>query len=302
MMDSPNLTRHTPVLRDEVLALLAPKSGESALDVTLGLGGHAEAILTATGPNGMLTGIDADGRNLASAKQRLSSFADRVHYIHANFRELPSLHLEPVDILLADVGLSSPHLDDPARGFSFRADGPLDMRFDTEHGRPASQLLADSTEDERTEIFRIYGELPRARTLARALEKAPVTRTQELVAVVQATYGWKAPAMMPQVFQALRIAVNDELNALQTLLTVGPILLKPGGRMAVISFHSLEDRLVKHVFRTLTTFERDEITGRRVGEPPFALLTRKPVRPSEAEVGVNPRARSALLRAVVRRV
>lgn len=272
----------------------------TVLDVTLGLGGHAECLLEAMNGQGRYIGLDADERNLAVARERLKRFGAAADLRHANFRDLPSLDLPPLDLLLADLGLSSPHIDDPERGFSFRFDGPLDMRFDAQAGEPASEKISEATEEELTNVLRTYGELPQARRLALTLKEAPPATTSALKAAVEKVCGWRAPRVLPQVFQALRIWVNDEMGALDILLENGPKLLQPGGRMAVISYHSLEDRPVKHAFRRLTTPERDPVTGKALGPAPFTLLTKKPVRPSPEEEAENPRSRSAVLRAIRR--
>ncbi len=291
---------HQPVLQTVASELLSLRAGESVLDVTLGLAGHASTFLALTSPSGTLVGLDADTKNLAVARERLAPFGDRVRLLHANFAELPTLGLEPVDVLFADLGLSSPHIDHPERGFTFRADGPLDLRFDQTSGLPVSEMLARAEEHTLVMVFRQYGELKDIRRLIASIRTKHPTTTKEMVACAEEAYGWKAPKFLPQVFQALRMWVNDELGALDTLLRVGPTLLKAGGRMAVISYHSLEDRPVKQMFKTLTTPEKDPITGRVSKEAPYELVTAKPIRPSEAEIQNNQRARSALLR-IIRR-
>lgn len=309
---------HTPVLLRESLNLLTPKPGEVVVDVTLGLGGHALAFLERIGGKGKLIGIDADERNLEATAVLLerantstalsagsvsesrgfstrrpfgSPRSKRTEFIHANFRDLPALHLPQCDILFADLGLSSPHLDDPERGFSFRSDAPLDMRFDQTQGESASDLLRQAEEGYLLKIFREYGELSDARPLVKAIltrrKKNPLQRTSDLVDAAKEAYGWKAQKLLPQIFQALRIAVNDEIGALASLLEHGPLLLSQGGRMGVISFHSLEDRMVKQRFASLTP---------RGAVSQYTLLTPKPIKPTMGEVAANPRARSARLR------
>ncbi len=293
---------HAPVLEKEVMQLLAPMSDETLLDVTLGLGGHAKRFLEMTAPNGKLFALDADSKNLEQAHEVLLDFDNRMELRHLNFGQITDLEFPPLDILFADLGLSSPHLDDPERGFSFRTDAPLDMRFDRTSGITASQLIKTSDEDALTKIFRGFGELyPQAKRLAKTLAGSDVLTTFHLKAIVEQTFGFKAKSLMPQVFQALRIAVNDELRSLQELLRVGPTLLAIGGRMGVISFHSLEDRMVKHTFRSLTTPVKDDITGKVAIAAPFELLTHKSVMPSDEEIERNPRARSAKFR-VIRKV
>ncbi len=296
MRDEP---RHIPVLETTVLEVLSPAPGETVLDVTLGLGGHALRMLDAVGPTGRLIGLDADTKNLQLAQQRLEGRGvSELH--HANFRDLPALKLPPVDVLLADLGLSSPHVDDPTRGFTFRTDAPLDLRFDQSTGETATELMERSSAEELFEIFRTYGEFPGGARLGRALAGKNTPTTFALKQIVENTFGFQAKSVLPQVFQALRIAVNDELGALDILLEVGPKLLCDGGRMGVISYHSLEDRAVKQTFRTLTSQEKDPITGKALGPATFELLTRRPLVPSQDEITQNPRARSAKFR-VIRR-
>lgn len=285
-----------------VFDILAPKAGEAVLDVTLGLGGHAGTFAEMIGPSGMLIAIDADSQNLADAQEWLKHVKCRTQFHHANFSELPRLSLPKVDILFADLGLSSPHLDDAERGFSFRTNAPLDMRFDRTSGETAADLIEKSSFDSLRKILREWGELKEAGYIARAIadrkQTAPVISTLDLVDCVNAAVGWRAPQLLPRVFQAFRMAVNHELEALETLLSYGPTLLKPGGRMGIISFHSLEDRMVKHVFRVLCSVEKDEVTGQDLSAPTFLLLTKKSLIPSAEEIEANPRARSAKFRAI----
>lgn len=286
-----------------VFAILQPQKGESVLDATLGLGGHGEEFLRAIGLAGRLFGLDADAENLRAAEVRLRSVASQCTFVHGNFRSVASFGFPPLDVIFADLGLSSPHLDDPARGFTFREDAPLDLRFDRSRGKPASELLRAVDEEGLYRVLREYGELRESRRIAKALFSearrgdAP-QRTSELRAVIERLCGYRAPSILPQVFQALRIAVNDEIGALEDFLRDAPRLLKSGGRLGVISYHSLEDRRVKEAFRALTTPAKDERTGADVAPAPFRLLTRKPVAPSEAEIADNPRARSAKFRAI----
>lgn len=294
---------HAPVLLAETMELCRPSPGEAVLDCTLGLGGHAAEFLARTGPSGTLVGIDADEANLRTARDALRLYGERARFIHANFRELPACLPDKsatFDVIFADLGLSSPHLDDPGRGFSFRADAPLDMRFDRSTGATAADLLATLPERELVMIFQKYGELPRAHALTKTVvslrTREPVVSTAQLFGVVTSVYGYRAEARAPQVFQALRIAVNDELGSLDHLLKSAPAMLKPGGRLGIISFHSLEDRMVKHTFRDLIAVERDPVTGADVSSPSFELITKRAVAPSEQEVKRNPRARSAKLR------
>lgn len=299
---------HVSVLQKEVFQVLSPVSGETVVDCTLGLGGHAAIFLSMTGPDGRLTGLDADAGNLAEAKKRLSVFGDRVTVHQANFRDAQSIITTPVDIVFADLGLSSPHLDDPERGFTFRASAPLDMRYDRSSGPSAAEMILSSTEDYLTGIFRDYGELQRSRILAQTLHAHFHAKhrhvgqwlTDDVVTCVEKVFTWRTPRVLPQVFQALRIAVNDELGALQLLINCLGQIVKPGGRAGIISYHSLEDRLVKQTFRAWSTPVLDQMTGQIATLAPWELLTRKPVMPSEKELADNPRSRSAKFRAIRR--
>jgi 16S rRNA (cytosine1402-N4)-methyltransferase len=287
---------HQPVLLHEAIELLSPKPGETICDVTLGLGGHASALLKAALPGGTLIGLDADPLNLQESKSNLQQFGDAVQLKHANFRDLALVLSSPVDVLFADLGVSSPHFDDPTRGFSFRNDGPLDLRYDQTFGMPASKWLAHSHEEEIAQALREWGELRSAWSITQSIiRKKPVT-TKQLQECVEEAIGWRAPSAMAQVFQALRIAVNGEMQALQDLLAIGPRLLRPGGRFGVISYHSLEDRLVKQAFKALITVQKDPHTGQDSETAMYRLITKKAVTPTAEEVAINPRARSAKFR------
>lgn len=287
---------HVPVLFQETIEWLRPVPGSVFLDGTAGAGGHAEAIAERIGPDGLLVICDGDPAMLEVAKARLARFPF-VRAVHADFSDADALREAAdgrlFDGILLDLGISSVHLDDPERGFSFRADGPLDMRRDPESGiDSAADLLAELSEEEIARIIYEYGEDRLSRRIARAIvrrresDEGPVTRTMELADLV----GRSIPRRLwprtihpaTRTFQGLRIAVNGELDSLGTFLTECPGLLAPGGRVAVISFHSLEDRMVKTAFRCQTG--------------PFRALTKKPVVPGEAECDVNPRARSAKFR------
>ncbi len=296
---------HRSVLLDEVLAALVPRPGGfMAVDCTTNGGGHGYALLERSTPDGRLVGLDADAGALARAAERLAPFEGRYQLVNVNFRHLSDvareLHLGAVDAVLFDLGLSSVQLDVAGRGFSFRFDEPLDMRMDPlANGTTAADLLNESPEEELARIFREYGEEPRARRVARAVVEGRTTarleRTGDLVRAVTRALGPARGRIHPatRVFQALRIAVNDELGALEDGLRAAVQVLKPGGRVAAISFHSLEDRIVKWRFRAWSE-ERD-------GQPPLLhVLTRKPIVPSEEEVAANPRARSAKLRVAER--
>lgn len=303
------MTLHVPVLLAETLELLAPKTGETVLDCTLGLGGHSEAMLKLTSPTGTLVGLDADPKNIQQATERLQPFAHHVHLMHANFRELPEClpaTLREFDIILADLGLSSPHIDSAERGFSFRGEGDLDMRFDQTKGMTAAMFIASVDRVKLRDAFNQYGEIPSAHRLTDAIISRrtthPVRTNVDLVDVVKEVYGYKANDYLPQIFQALRIAVNDEMGSLQALLLEAPKLLKPGGRFGVLSYHSLEDRLVKQAMKALTTDGKDLITGAVSTQSAYEILTAKAVSPTEKEIGLNPRSRSARLRAIQRRL
>ena len=309
---------HIPVLAEEVMSMLAPAPGSLQIDATLGGGGHTERILEATDPDGRLLGLDADGAAIARVDGRLRPrFGDRLVLRQANFRELGVVARDAgfvaVDGTLFDLGLSSYQLADSERGFGFRAGGPLDMRFDTRRGVPAAVLLATLDADELTALFRRYGEDPNARRIARAIvderRTEPVSTAEDLAALVERVVpvNPRRPGRRThpatRVFQALRIAVNEELEALQEGLAAAVDLLRPGGRLVVLSYHSLEDRIVKRFFAA----ERRGcvcppelpvcVCGRN---PRLRLLTSKPVMPTASEVEANPRARSARLRAAER--
>lgn len=292
---------HIPVLETTVLERLALSSGEVVLDCTLGLGGHAAGFLKAIGPDGILYGIDADRRNLDDARALLAPFGDRVRLLHANFGDIAVLGLPLADLVFADLGVSSPHFDDPERGMSFRSDGPLDLRFDRESGMSAADRLAGATEHELVYMLRAYGEVRDVRKLIALIRAQPPVTTKQLVAQVEEAYGWKAPKLLPQIFQALRIWVNDEVGALERLLAHLPSMVKPGGRVGIITYHSLEDRPVKHAFRSFATPVKDPVTGRSSAPAHWEVPDPKGIIPSEDEIARNPRARSARLR-ILRRL
>jgi 16S rRNA (cytosine1402-N4)-methyltransferase len=304
---------HLPVMLDEVVETLAPRAGSLQIDATLGGAGHAERILEASSPDGRLLGLDADEAAIARGAERLARFKDRVVLRRANFRELavvaPDAGFGQVDGLLLDLGLSSYQLADTGRGFGFRTGGRLDMRFDTSKGRPAADLLATMEAGELAALFRKYGEEPFAGRIARniveARRRAPVETAEELAALVERSV--PAPKKhrthpATRVFQALRIAVNDELGALEDGLAASLDLLRPGGRLVVLSYHSLEDRIVK---RFIVAEQRGCVCPPEV---PICVCGRKPRMrslgksrtPSEAEVTANPRSRSARLRGAER--
>jgi 16S rRNA (cytosine1402-N4)-methyltransferase len=289
--------RHVPVLVDEVLAALAPLPGETFVDCTLGGAGHARLLAERLGSTGRLICLDRDATMLDLAGP--FACASGLCLLQANFDRLPAilaeLDLDAVDGVLADLGVCSDQLDAPARGFSFQQSGPLDMRLDASEGEPASALLRRLNERDLADLFWRYGEERYSRRIARKIvetrQRNPLETTEQLAELVRRCVprpkGHRHvidPAT--RVFQALRIAVNDELGALERLLKALPDCLKPGGRAAIISFHSLEDRLVKHAFRDRQVWE---------------VLTPKPIQAAEDEVRRNPRARSAKLRAARRK-
>lgn len=298
-----NRPEHIPVLLPTVLAVLEPQNGDSVLDVTLGLGGHAEAFLHAIGDSGHLTALDADMVNLALAGERLEAFRNQTTFIHANFGELPELGIGPFNIVFGDLGVSSPHFDDPERGFSFRFDGPLDLRYDRTKGATAADLIHASDEDDVIRWLKEYGELWKEATrIGREIAGKRLDTTTELRSVIERLFGFRAKRILPQVFQALRIVVNDEMGVLRVFLDEGLRLLKPGGRMGILSYHSLEDRMVKQVFRSVCEPVKDELTGQITVEAPFELITKGAIQASEEEQEQNPRSRSVRFRAVRKRM
>jgi 16S rRNA (cytosine1402-N4)-methyltransferase len=304
---------HLPVMVDEVLEALAAGSDSLQIDATLGGAGHAERILDASAPNGRLLGLDADGAAIARARRRLARFGDRAVLRQANFRDLETVAPEAgfgvADGLFLDLGLSSYQLADVERGFGFRAGGRLDMRFDTSRGRPAADLLATMDVAELTALFRRYGEEPFAGRISRAIVetrgKTPVETAEQLSALVERSVpAPRARRTHPatRVFQALRIAVNDELGALEAGLAASLVLLRPGGRLVVLSYHSLEDRIVK---RFIATEQKGCICPPEVpicvcGRQPRLRSLGKSRTPGAAEIQVNRRSRSARLRAATR--
>jgi len=302
---------HAAVLVDEVVHLLAPRSGGVYVDGTLGGGGHAERILEASSPDGRLVGIDRDPAALDAARQQLERFGERMTLVHGRFAELPAmlqaLGIPQVEGILLDLGVSSPQLDSAERGFSFSRPGPLDMRMDPTRGRTAEVLLAQIGVDELERILRDYGEERYAKKLARAIHEAARAHALGTTADLASLIGRLVPRGRERIdpatrtFQALRIAVNEELVELERFLEFFPDLLGSGGRCVIISFHSLEDRPVKERLRALEWTSRlpadlAAAAGERT-EPICRSLTRKPVTASDEELARNPRARSAKLRA-----
>ncbi len=303
---------HLPVLTAQIVDFLTPAAPGLLVDATVGLGGHAGALLWED-PGFFLVGLDRDPRALARAGERLRVFGERVRLVEATFDRLPSvlkdLNLEPPAAVLADLGCSSLQLDDAERGFSFSADGPLDMRMGSE-GETAAELLERVEWEELVTILRDYGEERRAGAIARAIvkgrEQSPLRTTGELSRLVQQIVGGRGRRIHPatRTFQAIRIAVNDELGQLERFLEPAARALRPGGRIAVISFHSLEDRIVKHTFRRLAgrcTCPPGLPVCRCDPQRVVTVITTSAVRPDEDEVARNPRARSARLRVAERR-
>jgi 16S rRNA (cytosine1402-N4)-methyltransferase len=291
---------HVPVMLEEVLGLLRPQSGRIFVDCTLGLGGHAQEILLRASEDARLIGIDKDEDSLAQAKENLARFGNRVIFIKGDFRNLPEMLAEQgiagADGIIFDLGVSSPQLDRPERGFSYQHDAPLDMRMDKTGMLTASDIVNGESKEQLRRIIFEYGEERWGSRIAEfivaARQRKPIETTFELVEVIKAAIPAGArregPHPAKRTFQALRIAVNDELGAIEEALLRVRDAMVPGGRVLVISFHSLEDRIVKQTFR------RMKDAGK------FELITRKPIIADASEIERNPRARSAKLRAAQR--
>jgi len=301
---------HTPVLYQNVLTALNLHAGGHYIDGTVGAGGHAAGILERSSPDGRLLGLDRDPNALENAEIRLEPFGDRVSLRHASYvamhEEVLALGWDRVDAILLDLGLSSMQLEDPERGFSFRFDGPLDMRFDPDVDFMADELVNHMPQDELADVIKRYGEEPRARAIAEAIVQArPLKTTFQLVEVIASKAATKRAGIHPATltFQALRIAVNDELNTLKAGLEIAAGLLSPRGRLVVISFHSLEDRIVKRFFRQESRdciCPPEQLICRCEHAATLRVLTKKPIRPESDEISHNPRARSARLRVAER--
>jgi len=304
--------RHHPVMVERVAELLRPHPGGVYLDATLGLGGHAERLLEASAPDGRVIGIDRDRAALALARERLAGAGERLVAVAASFADLAEVAaragVDAVDGVLYDLGVSSLQLDEPARGFSYRADAPLDMRMDPTGGITAADVLNTYPRAELARILREYGEERHAGRIARFIDEArhrrPVQTTGQLVDLVKAAVPAAARRTGPhparRAFQALRIEVNHELDALRASLPQAIDLLAPGGRLVVLAYHSLEDRIVKQALNAAAG--RDDQAPARLPiatRPParVVVLTRRPETPTAAEVAANPRAESAKLRA-----
>ena len=309
---------HLTVMPEEAVDALAPRAGGVYCDGTLGGGGHAERVLARAEPDGRLLGVDRDPEALLAAAKRLSRFGDRVILAHGSFGDLPTLlrtHADrlgtaKLDGVLVDLGVSSPQLDHADRGFSFRREGPIDMRMDPTRGETARELCQRLSFDELADLIRAYGEERFAGRVARAIQErladGELTSTTELAALIASVIPTREPGKDPatRTFQALRIAVNDELGEVERLMNAAPEILATGGRLAVISFHSLEDGIVKHRFREMakeSNFPPDIAAQMGLPLPTMRILTRKPIEPSEVEVAQNARARSAKLRVAERR-
>ncbi|MGW8207388.1 MAG: 16S rRNA (cytosine(1402)-N(4))-methyltransferase RsmH [Syntrophobacteria bacterium] len=307
------LQEHKPVLLDEVIRYLCCTPGKFFVDGTVGGGGHARAILEKTAPDGRLIGIDWDEKALVKARSNLQSYEERLVLVQENFAligpVLARLHIQAVDGILLDLGLSSFQVDEAARGFSFNLAGPLDMRMDTREKNTAAHLVNTLSEDKLAAIIRNFGEerwhRRIARHIVRARDEEAIETTDRLARVVYSSIpaGKRARQRHPatRTFQALRLAVNRELDHLQTFLQGALDWLKPGGRLAIVSFHSLEDRLVKQAFanwaRSCRCPARSPICQCE-GRPLVRLVNKKPVVPGKSEIQANPRARSGRLRVV----
>ena len=301
------ISRHIPVLAEEVLKILDCQPGGIYVDATLGEGGHAKMILSASSPNGLLIGIDRDLNALRIARETLDNFRERTKLTHGNFKNLKqichSINVSEADGILMDLGMSSNQLEQTHRGFSFKfPEDPLDMQMDETADLTAAEILNQFSEGTLRDILWRYGEEQWAAAIAREIvstrKVAPLKQVKDLISAIKRAIPSKARHgrrhMATKTFQALRIVVNQELDSLRQGLEAGLSLLSPGGRMAIISFHSLEDRIVKQSFinahKNPGAFE-----GKR-----FSILTRHPVRPTQKEIEANPRSRSAKLRAIER--
>lgn len=308
------LPGHAAVLRDEALALLAPQPGTRIIDGTFGGGGHTRALLDASAPDGHVLALDADPDAIARGQTLVREYGERLLLRHANFAAMADAAAavgwgaSSVASILLDLGLSSFQLADAARGFSFAQDGPLDMRLDNTRGVTAAEIVNIWDETALADLFWAYGEEPASRRIARTIAQrraaTPFATTQQLADAVVGAKGGRRGRIHPatQVFQALRIAVNDEVGVLARALAAARDLLRPGGRLAVISFHSLEDRAVKQFFRHEASATEPDMLPRSVPVQPAArtpvlrILTPRPIVPTVAEIAANPRARSARLR------
>jgi 16S rRNA (cytosine1402-N4)-methyltransferase len=283
--------QHIPVLPEEVIHYLEPQAGRRFIDATLGAGGHTRAILDRTSPDGKVIAIDQDESALSIAKATLESFGSRVVFVHSNFKAVYAIAeahgFVGCDGVLADIGISSMMVDDASRGFSFMREGPLDMRMDRTQALTAADVVNTNSEKEIADILYTYGEERRSRPIARSIcHSRPLHRTTDLVRAIERVLGGPRHGQIhpaTRTFQALRIYVNDELGSLEEFIDSSMAVVRPGGRVVVITFHSLEDRIVKHKFRSPVV--------------PGRVLTKKVVMANGEETRRNPRARSAKLRA-----
>jgi 16S rRNA (cytosine1402-N4)-methyltransferase len=306
-----NASYHIPVLLQPAISYLVTSTSGIYVDATLGGGGHTEFLL-ASFPQAHVIGIDLDEKAIEYTRQRLGAYESRLKVFRANFRELKSIlfraKVYTVDGFLFDLGVSSYQVDNPEKGFSYRFDAALDMRMDTTQQQSAATVINTYSQDQLENIFRSYGEDPLARRIARAVvrarEKKRIVTTGDLADVIRSvTRGMNAMKTLSRIFQAIRIEVNDELGSLQQSLHDCVSLLRAGGRVVVISYHSLEDRIVKHVFQELSATTRRS-THRLIAdqsvEPKMRILTKRPITPEPMEIASNRRARSAKLRAAER--
>lgn len=307
-------TVHQPVLLHEVIRLLQPKSGDTIIDGTIGGGGHSSSLLQKLHPGGKVLGFDQDAQAIARVQSRLGATygPDQLIVIHDSFFHLKNYCernqlVGKIDGILLDLGMSSDQLEASDRGFSFQRDSePLDLRMDARRATSAAELLQHSSEADLLHMFRTYGELPQAHRLVRAIIDRrldrPIQTVADLKAVAQTVYPRLLARDLAPIWQALRIAVNDELEPLTQALRDALSILSPGGRLAVITFHSLEDRIVKHLFRDLTsercTCPPEVPVCQCHRQPEYTLITKHPIGPEPAELAANPRARSAKLRVI----
>lgn len=298
---------HISVLLKEILEVFAEVNLQFFIDGTLGAGGHSEALLQAHPEIQQLIGIDQDPAAIEYAKKRLAPWKDKLTIIPGNFSELENTHFQAVDGILLDLGVSSMQLDTPDRGFSFMQEGPLDMRMDPSAELSAYEIINEWSDEELGRIFREYGEEPRWRLavklISQARKESPLKTTTQLAQILRplSNYSKRKHHGATLVFQALRLAVNDELGVLERILPKAIAMLRKGGRLAVISFHSLEDRIVKDCFRYAADdkFSTQGLSGLFIDkEPTVSLITKKPIIATQEEERMNPRSRSAKLRVI----
>jgi len=297
---------HVPVLLDEIIAGLQARRGDYFVDCTVGLGGHAAAILEKISPSGRLLGIDADPEAIKISQDKLGDYSEAITLVNDNFVNLEAIceryHFHPVDGILFDLGVSSLQLDTAERGFSFHLDAPLNMRFDSEQGLTASDIVNSFSEQELAKLIEKYGEERHSRRIARHIvQNRPIATTVELAHLVEQALGGKRAKIHPatRTFMALRIAVNSELQNLELALKQTIDILRPGGRLTVISYHSLEDRIVKQFMRDAASSclcPPGTVICHCGHTPTLKLISRKVIKPTSLEIESNPRSRSAKLR------